>query len=186
MYSFSLFETPIGRCGIAWTMQGIARFCFPEGNDDRTKGRLLKGIDAVEADTPPALIRQAIDLVRQLMAGEKISFAAIPLDLTGVSDFHRRVYQEISKIPPGQTATYGEVAARVGEPKGAQAIGQAMGRNPIPVIIPCHRVLAAGSSLGGFSGAGGVDTKRRLLEIEGALPPEPPSLFDLLDDNSQR
>lgn len=181
MYTYCLFETPIGRCGMAWTMKGIARFCLPESDDERTRSRLMKGVDGSPSETPPAFVRQAIDRTGRLMAGEPVSFTDIPLDLTGVSDFHCRVYREISLIPPGQTATYGEVAARVGEPKGAQAIGQAMGRNPIPVIIPCHRVLAAGESLGGFSGAGGVNTKRRLLEIEGALPPEPPSLFDFAD-----
>lgn len=182
-HSYCLFQTPIGRCGILWTAAGIAHFQFPDDNDEQTVARLVRGLDAKQAD-PPADIRQAIKRIRELMDGQNPDFSLLPLDLTGVPDFNRRVYEEIRTIPPGETATYGEVAARVGAPKGAQAVGQAMGHNPIPVIIPCHRVLAAGGNLGGFSGAGGVNTKRRLLEIEGALAPEPPTLFDFADDKS--
>ena len=109
--------------------------------------------------------------------GETIDLSLIPLDLHGVSVFHQRVYEAARRIPLGQTSTYGALADVVGAPGGARAVGQAMGRNPVPLLVPCHRVLAADGGMGGFSAPGGVATKRRLLEIEGADLAEAPRLF---------
>lgn len=116
----------------------------------------------------PALVRDAISRIQDLLAGGAPDFSVVPLDLSVVSAFERRVYDITCAIPPGRTLTYGEVAAQVGGTGASRAVGRALGRNPFPLIIPCHRVLAAGGRPGGFSGAGGVATKRRLLAIEGA------------------
>lgn len=179
-YFHCLFETPIGQCGLVWSSTGISRVRFPSDSDDKTLANLLRGIQS-EQVAPPPTIAVAIAQINRLLHGETVDLSGLPMDLDGVADFHKRVYIETLKIPAGKTATYGDIAFRVGEPKAAQAVGQALGRNPIPIVVPCHRVLAAGGELGGFSGTGGGKTKRRLLEIEGALPPEPPSLFDFDD-----
>ena len=112
-----------------------------------------------------------------LLAGEPSDLSAAPLDLDGVPAFHRRVYDLARRIPPGETLTYGEIAGRLGDPSQARAVGQALGANPIPILVPCHRVFAANGRMGGFSAPGGVSTKLRLLEIEGARANAIPSLF---------
>nr|WP_246462876.1 MGMT family protein [Nitrospirillum iridis] len=116
------------------------------------------------------------------MAGEAVDIGDIPLDLAGLDPFALQVYAITRAIPRGATLTYGTVADRIGAPRGAaRAVGQALGHNPIPILIPCHRVLAAGGGTGGFSASGGVDTKFRILAIERARPEnEAPSLFDAL------
>src|SRR5262245_42677722 len=151
---FTLFDTVIGRCGIAWNERGILRVQFPGANDATTQKRLLSGIRAAEAATVPAIVRDSIAGVVALIAGEPTDLSAIPVDLEGVSEFHQRVYQVIRRVPPGSTVTYGEVAAQVGDPGAARAVGRALGENPVPIIIPCHRVVAAGGRIGGFSGSG--------------------------------
>ena len=125
----------------------------------------------------PGTLKAGIDRIRALMNGEKIDLADSPLDLTGLADFDLRVYRVALSIPPGETLTYGEVARRIGEPQAAQTVGQSLGRNPIPIIVPCHRVLAASGRTGGFSAPGGVSTKLKLLSIERARTGEP-TLFD--------
>jgi methylated-DNA-[protein]-cysteine S-methyltransferase len=134
--------------------------------------------DAMEG-VPPAPIQAAIDATTALLAGEPRDLVGIVVELDHLPEFDRRVLDVTRAIPPGSTLTYGQVAARVGEPGAAQAVGKALGRNPIPVIVPCHRVLAAGGKLKGFSAPGGVLTKRRLLEIENAHTGDEPDLFDL-------
>jgi methylated-DNA-[protein]-cysteine S-methyltransferase len=116
-------------------------------------------------------VRDAIDAMTALLRGEAVDLRDVPLDLGAVPDFARRVYAVAQAIPPGSTRTYGEVAAQVGEPGAARAVGRAMGQNPVPIVVPCHRVVAAGGALGGFSARGGASTKRRMLAIEGALAP---------------
>jgi methylated-DNA-[protein]-cysteine S-methyltransferase len=108
-----------------------------------------------------------------LLGGARQDLASVPLDFSGVPSFNRRAYEVARTIPPGKTLTYGDIAHRLGQPGSAQAVGQAMGHNPFPIIVPCHRVLAAGGKDGGFSARGGVGTKRRMLVIEGALADEP-------------
>jgi len=122
---------------------------------------------AIESAPPPG-VKRAIDLVQSLLAGNMADLQDIPLDLADVPDFHRKVYEVARTIPPGQTLTYGEIARRIGAPHEAREVGQALGRNPVAIIVPCHRVLGADGKMGGFSAAGGVATKRRILEIEGA------------------
>lgn len=173
---FTLFDTPIGRCGLLWNANGIAGLQLPERNDGETQARLLRlAPDAVAAE-PPQPVRQAIEQIVALLRGEKRDLSAIALDMARVPAFHRAVYEFSRGIPPGRTLSYGEIAARIGRKGAARAVGQAMGRNPFPLIVPCHRVLAAGRKLGGFSANGGIATKLKLLNIEGARAEHEPEL----------
>lgn len=178
MPSFSVFDTAIGRCAIAWSEHGIARVQLPETSDALTCARLLRHLPDAAQGEPPTHIRRAIRRIRSLLAGAHDDLADLELDLRDVSPFHRRVYECVRAIGPGRTTTYGEVAARIGEPGAARAVGQALGENPFAPIVPCHRVLAAGGRSGGFSAAGGVSTKLRMLEIENARIGAAPGLFD--------
>jgi methylated-DNA-[protein]-cysteine S-methyltransferase len=171
--SYALFDTAIGRCGIAWGPNGITAVQLPEPDEAATIRRL--GGDPAR---PPAEVSTAITRIIALLdGGSSDDLSDIVLDPTGVPDFHRQVYVVVRAIPPGETLTYGEVAKRVGQPGSAQAVGQAMGSNPYPIIVPCHRVLGAGGKIGGFSAGGGSATKARMLAIEDAAPNGQPSLF---------
>jgi len=175
---FILFDTAIGACGLVWGDGGIVGAQLPEGSAAAARARIARRFpEAVEGAPPPA-IRATVDAVIRLIAGEPVDLSKAPLDLAGLPDLHRRVYDVALTIRPGETLTYGEVARRIGEPQAAQAVGQALGRNPIPIIVPCHRVLAAGGRTGGFSANGGVDTKLKLLSIERARTGAEPTLFD--------
>ncbi len=175
---FALFETAIGTCGIAWGPGGIVGAQLPEGSAMAARARLARRFPEAHEDEPPPAVRAVIDAILRLTAGEPVDLSRAPLDLAGLPDLHRRVYDVALTIPPGETLTYGEIARRIGEPHAAQAVGQALGKNPIPIIIPCHRVLAAGGRTGGFSANGGVDTKLKLLSIERARTSAAPTLFD--------
>lgn len=173
-----LFDTPVGRCGLAWTERGIAALQLPERDDATTLRRAARRAPGAMPCEPPPAMAAAIARVRRLLGGARDDdLADLPLDTEGIPEFHRRAQAAARRIPPGRTLTYGELARALGEPGAARAVGQAMGANPYPVIVPCHRVLAAGDAEGGFSAFGGVVTKRRLLEIEGALAPESLPLF---------
>jgi methylated-DNA-[protein]-cysteine S-methyltransferase len=165
---FALFDTPIGRCGIAWTASGIVATCLPELDEHRTRARLARRCPGGEEQVPPAQVRRAIDRVAALLGGRSDDLADIALDLDGVPQFNARVYAIARMIPPGATLTYGEIAKRLGGVGLSREVGQAMGENPFPPIVPCHRVVAAGGKTGGFSASGGVATKLRMLAIEGA------------------
>jgi methylated-DNA-[protein]-cysteine S-methyltransferase len=177
---FTLFDTAVGRCGIAWGAGGIVGVQLPERHDNATRRRLLRRYPAACEATPPPAIRYAIDNIAALLDGEVRDLSAIALDMDRVPPFHRRVYAVARTIPLGTTLSYGEIAARLGDRSAARDVGEAMGQNPFPVIVPCHRVVAAGGRLGGFSATGGVTTKLRLLEIEGAQVGERPTLFESL------
>mgnify|MGYP001369074576 CR=1 FL=1 len=168
MAAYALFETPIGLCGIAWSDRGVTGFQLPEQNAASTRQRMTARYPGVAESTPPPHVQQSIDAVVALMHGERTDLAFIPLDMDGLPEFHQRVYDVARLIPPGATMTYGEIATRLGDPGSARAVGQALGRNPIPVIVPCHRVMAAGGKTSGFSAPGGAATKLNLLAIEGA------------------
>lgn len=177
--NFALFDTAIGLCGIIWSDRGVRGLQVPEIDAAATRARLLRRYPhAVEASPPPA-VQQAIDGVVALLAGEPRDLRDVIIDDDGTPDFNRKVYAITRAIPPGQTLTYGEIAARLGDKLLARAVGQALGENPVPIVMPCHRVLAAGGKTGGFSAPGGVDTKLKLLSIEGAQPGGP-TLFDHL------
>ena len=117
---------------------------------------------------PPAEMQKVIDRVLALLAGDAVDLGDVPLDFGAAPEFHKRAYEIARKIPAGQTMTYGEIAKRLGVPHESREVGQALGKNPIAIIVPCHRVLGADGKMGGFSANGGVSTKRRMLEIEGA------------------
>jgi methylated-DNA-[protein]-cysteine S-methyltransferase len=124
--------------------------------------------------TPPPSVQAAIDGIVALLCGEARDLSQIALDMGGVPEFDRRVYEMARTIAPGETLSYGDLATRLGDPAAAREVGQALGRNPFPVIVPCHRVVAAAGRLGGFSAPGGAATKRRLLAIESAHAPSLP------------
>ena len=176
----TLFDTAIGTCGIAWTESGIAVLQLPEATQARTQARMLRrfgSASASSAETPPPAVEAAIDAMVALLEGRPVDLGFVDLDETGIPEFHRRVYAVTRAIAPGTTLTYGEVAVRVGDPGAARAVGQALGANPFAIIVPCHRVVAAGGAMGGFSAGGGARTKRRMLEIERARLGEAPDLF---------
>jgi len=159
------FGTAIGRCSVTFFTSPRARV---------TRVRLPPG----DAPTLPASmslpteIAEAVARIQALLAGdrsERSDLSGIDLDLSRAPPFHQRVYEVVRRIPRGATMTYGEVATLVGEPGAARAVGQAMGKNPCPIVVPCHRVLAASGRMGGFSAPGGASTKSKMLVIEGAL-----------------
>ena len=175
---FALFDTTIGPCGIAWGPRGIIGVQLPERDEAATRNRLARRFrNAREAATPPE-VQQIVDSITALLRGEARDLTGVLLDMDGVPDFCRRVYAVAQKIPAGATLTYGEVAARLGEPGAARDVGQALGKNPFPIVVPCHRVVAASGKAGGFSARGGVAIKLRLLTIENARPQGEPTLFD--------
>jgi methylated-DNA-[protein]-cysteine S-methyltransferase len=176
----ALFETAIGRCGIVWGERGLLGVQLPEASEARTLARLRRRFpDTREAPAPPAVAR-AITGIVALLRGEAVDLAAVALDMAQVPPFERRVYEVARTIPPGATLSYGDIALRLGAPGEARAVGQALGRNPFPIVVPCHRVLAARGKVGGFSANGGIATKLRLLSIEGARTSPEPTLFEKL------
>jgi methylated-DNA-[protein]-cysteine S-methyltransferase len=178
--SFTFFETAVGRCGIAWGARGVVAVLLPEKTEAAARARLTRKLPEAREAEPPPEIRRVIDDIVALLAGERRDLSDVPLEMADVPEFHRRVYEIARTIRPGSTLSYGEIAARLGEPRAAREVGEALGKNPFPIVVPCHRVLAAGGKLGGFSARGGAATKLKLLEIEGALAPETPMLFDEL------
>jgi methylated-DNA-[protein]-cysteine S-methyltransferase len=174
---FALFDTAIGRCGVAWNSRGIARITLPEISDSIARERLARStLDGAELPPPPA-IAAAIERIVAHVRGEPAALDELVLDMTTVPPFHCEVYVAARRIPSGQTVSYGALARSLGKPDAARAVGQAMGANPFPIVVPCHRVLAANHATGGFSAHGGVETKARLLAAEGftlATQPELP------------
>ncbi len=162
----ALFDSAIGTCGIAWNRAGIAGINLPEATPARTLERLSERFNAAALDAPSTTVRRVIRQIEALLAGKPVKFHAVSLDMRGVPAFHQAVYDVVRTIPAGGTLSYGEVARCLGNPGAARAVGQAMGRNPFPIIVPCHRVVAANGKLGGYSANGGVATKLRLLQIE--------------------
>ncbi|HVJ54329.1 MAG TPA: methylated-DNA--[protein]-cysteine S-methyltransferase [Aliidongia sp.] len=168
MIGIALFDTAIGQCGIGWGLHGIRTVLLPASKPNGTMVLLRKRCPGAEETAPPPEIARAIEGIQALLEGEKRDLREVALDMTGVPDFNVRVYQIARAIPPGETLTYGEIAKRLGDPLLARDVGQALGQNPFAPVVPCHRVLAAGGKMGGFSAPGGVETKRRMLQIEGA------------------
>jgi methylated-DNA-[protein]-cysteine S-methyltransferase len=177
-HAFALFDTPIGRCGIAWGDRGIVAVQLPESNDGATRTRMLRRVANAREASPPADVQAAIDDIVALLRGERRDLSSVLLDMERVPAFDRRVYEVARTIPPGATMSYGDIATRLGDPSGARDVGQALGKNPFPIVVPCHRVLAAGGKIGGFSANGGVTTKLRMLAIEKAEPNGQLGLFE--------
>lgn len=175
---FTLFDTAIGRCAIAWGERGVIGVRLPEQSDAMLRAWLARQHPGARETSPPRDIEAAIADIQQLLDGEKNDLLAIALDMSDVLDFEQRVYALTRAIVPGDTLTYGDIATRLGDIALSRAVGQALGRNPFPIIVPCHRVLAAGGKSGGFSAPGGVEIKRRMLEIEGARDLHPTLPWD--------
>lgn len=174
---YALFDTMLGPCGVAWSTSGITRVQLPEADALATEERLARWSPDIRKSEPIPLAARAIDELQGYFRGMKTDFAGVTLDLGACSPFHREIYATLRRVGWGETTTYGGLADRLGMPGAARAIGQAMGRNPVPVIVPCHRVLAAGGKPGGFSSFGGRVTKGRLLALEGVnLEPAAPLL----------
>lgn len=177
-FGFALFETAIGPCAIAWGKRGIIGIQLPERDRAATMSRMHRRFaEAAETGPPPGVDLAIRDIVR-LLGGEPRDLTRIDLDMGGIPEFHRRVYGVARLIRPGATSTYGEIAGQLGDPGAARAVGQALGANPFPIVVPCHRVLAADGKVGGFSANGGQLAKVRLLNIEHARIGDTPTLFD--------
>lgn len=176
--AFALFATAIGTCAIAWGRRGIVWLQLPQKDETAARSRAIRRFpEAIETLPPPGVDLAVRDIV-SLLSGEPADLSRISLDMSEVPEFNRRVYAVARTIPPGESLTYGEVAARLGDTGAARAVGHALGANPFPIVVPCHRVLAANGGTGGFSARGGVDTKMRMLSIERARTGSAPSLFD--------
>lgn len=176
--AFHIFETALGFAGLAWGDQGLIGCHLPEPQTDSVRARMRQRFPGCEeTDTPPAHIIAAEADIRRLLAGEKPDLLDVAIDEARVPAFNRRVYEIARAIPPGETLTYGEIATRLGDKLLARDVGQALGANPWPIVVPCHRITAAGGKLGGFSARGGQQTKLRLLAIEGAKAAAQGDLF---------
>jgi O-6-methylguanine DNA methyltransferase len=171
---YCVFETALGTCGIAWRQAAadgaapvVTHLQLPEANPAATERRIARNSRTAKASEPPPEIAALIKRVQQHLSGRPQDFRGAALDLAGADELAWQVYAAAREIPPGQTRTYGEIAKSIGQPGAAQAVGEALASNPIPLIVPCHRVTAAGGKPGGFSAPGGLATKARLLELEG-------------------
>jgi methylated-DNA-[protein]-cysteine S-methyltransferase len=178
---YFLFDTAIGICGVAWSERGLTRLQLPESDRGATKRR-LRARAATASQAVPVEIEQLIANVQAYMTGRSVDFAAVAIDFADIEPFEQKVYAEARAIPWGQTVSYGELARRTGSPNAAREVGRALTRNPVPIIVPCHRILAKGHRIGGFSAPGGTFTKERLLALEGvrieAETPLLPGLFE--------
>lgn len=181
MIAFTHFDTAISRCAIAWGEHGIVTLQVAEATDAATRLRIWQRHGRAYEAAPPSDIEHAIEAVVALLGGAIVDTTAIVLDMGEVPAFDRRVYEAARTIAVGTTLTYGDVAAQLGDRRLARSVGQALGRNPFAIIVPCHRVVAAGGRTGGFSAPGGVAVKRRLLAIEAAATAHAPCLFGRRD-----
>ena len=175
---YALFPTAIGVCGLAWSERGVSRVVFPESREAATRARLIRRDRDISEAAPPPAIAEAIAAITALLETGRADLSAIALDMDGVDAEEQAILEAARTIPPGSTVTYGELAARIGQPRATREVGQAMARNRFPIVVPCHRVLAAGGGFGGFSAPGGLESKARLLTIERAATSAAPMLFD--------
>ncbi len=172
-HRYFIFETAGGFCGIAWNNVGITRFQLPTRSAERTERNLLRRLSGAEPGAPPQDVVEAVAAVTRYFEGQEIDFSKFDIDLTEQDAFVKQIYAAARRIGWGHTTTYGSLAKELGAgPEAARDVGQAMAKNPIPLFIPCHRVLAAGGKVGGFSAPGGSATKIRMLALEG-VPVEP-------------
>jgi methylated-DNA-[protein]-cysteine S-methyltransferase len=177
-HQFAIFDTAIGCCAIAWGERGINAVQLPMPSEQKTRTRIRQRFGDIAEAPPPANVQAAIGRIVELLEGKPVDLSDIALDLEGVPEFDRGVYEIARTIPPGKTMTYGDIAKRLGGVQLSRDVGQALGQNPCAIVVPCHRVLAAGGKPGGFSANGGVATKLKMLAIEGAAVNHTPNLFD--------
>jgi methylated-DNA-[protein]-cysteine S-methyltransferase len=175
---FALFDTAIGRCAVAWSAAGLIGVQLPEMDDALAARRLAKRFPGAVAAPPSEAATLAIARLQAFLAGAlEDDFMTLTLDDGAIGAFERAVYRQTRAIPAGATSTYGAIATALGDVRDSRRVGQALGRNPWPIVIPCHRVTGAGGWMGGFSAPGGTNTKLKLLELEGALAAETLPLF---------
>lgn len=177
-HGFATFDTVLGTCGIAWGPGGITGVELPDGTAHETSDALAARFPGAVQGAPPAAVAAAIGRISDVLAGADDDLADVGVDLTGRTEFERRAYALARTIRPGSTRSYGELAAELGSPGAARAVGRAMGANPVPIIVPCHRVVGAHGAMVGFSAHGGAHTKRRMLLAEGVAESGEPGLFD--------
>ena len=171
---YAIFATPIGPCGVAWSSRGLVSVQLPDATEEATRARLRDRItlpDDGGSTSPPDTVKAAIERIIRHLTGEDGGLDSIALDLDGVPPFHRKVYEAARRITRGEIRSYGDLASECGSPGGARAVGQALATNPLPIVVPCHRVIAADGKPGGFTSPLGLDTKAQLLAIEGASLP---------------
>lgn len=176
MREYCLFNTALGHCGIAWQGDAVLATRLPDPDMARMRESFEQRANASEGQ-PPLAILHAIELITRLFEGEKPDLSDVRCSFVDTAPFDRKVYAIARKVPPGETSTYGAIARAIGDMRQARRVGQALGRNPLPVIVPCHRIIGGNGKLVGFSAAGGVETKLRLLEIERAPITGAPGLF---------
>ena len=175
-HRYLIFETAGGFCGIAWNDVGITRFQLPTRSAEATERLLLRRAPGAEPAAPTPEVAEAVAAVQRYFAGEETDFSGVTLDLSDQGAFFKDIYAAARRVGWGRTTTYGALAKELGAgPEAARDVGEAMARNPVALIIPCHRVLAAGGKVGGFSAPGGAATKVRMLALEGIRlePPQP-------------
>jgi methylated-DNA-[protein]-cysteine S-methyltransferase len=177
---YTIFDTSVGRCGIAWGPAGIVGVHLPEAREIETRGRMLRQYPDARDMRPILNVEIAIEGIAALLRGQVADFTDVTLDMRGISPFNQRVYAFARTIPRGETRIYGEVASHLRASGAAHSVAQAIARNPFMIIVPCHRVLEAGSYADKISPNGGSISKRRLLSIEGAGSPSSKTLFDVL------
>lgn len=178
--SYSIFDTGIGRCGIAWSPAGIIGVQLPEVREIDTRRRLYQLYPDARELRPPPNIDAAIESITALLRGAASDFADVTLDMAGIPAFNQRVYTYVRTIPRGETRTYAEVASGIRASGAIRSVAQALGCNPFMIIVPCHRVLEAGNYADRISAFGGAISKRRLLSMEGARQMPGKTLFDVL------
>jgi O-6-methylguanine DNA methyltransferase len=176
MLAYCLFDTPLGVCGIAWkdsartgSQPEVIFLQLPEATEELTEERIAGMADGNRVSPPPSYIAEIVEKIRRHLSGVAQDFSAISIGCDGLGSFSQQVYQICRNIPTGSTMSYGELAAAINRPGAARAVGQALGRNPVPLLIPCHRVLTSEGKAGGFSAYGGVKTKARILALEGVI-----------------
>jgi methylated-DNA-[protein]-cysteine S-methyltransferase len=177
---YTVFDTAIGRCGIAWGDSGVLGVQLPEAREIETRRRLLRLYSEARELRPPLNVEFAIEGIVALLRGQPSDLSDVTLDMNGIHAFNARVYAFARTIPRGETRTYGEVASSLRASGAAHSVAQAISKNPFMIIVPCHRVLEAGSYADKISPNGGAISKRRLLSIEGAGSPSSKTLFDVL------
>lgn len=166
-----VFETAFGYCAAAWTGGGLVKFVLPMQTPAAVAARLRRTCPQAAERTPQGFVKSLVEAVQDYFDGGVVDFSNVPVVLEGIDPFRRALYLAMRRLGYGETTTYGALCASVGFPDAARATGTAMGRNPMPLVIPCHRVLAAGGRIGGFSAAGGIATKQKMLALENARPP---------------
>jgi len=176
---YTVFATPIGDCAVAWNDVGIVAAWLPEASRGRLRSRIANRLPDASETVPDAAIAETIAAITALLRGVRVDLSRVRIDDARLAAFDRRVYDAARTIPAGRVVSYAELAARVGADATAREVGAALGRNPFPILVPCHRIVAAAAGeLGGFSAPGGTATKRRLLTIEDARRDGDDDLFD--------